>query len=289
MSDIDPILFPNDDRAQAEAAIAAMDAATVRHEAEHAGTRVVWRSAGQGSPLVLLHGGHGSWRHWIRNLGALARRHTVWVPDMPSFGESGTLTSPADLNHLVATTAATLGQLVGADTPIDLAGFSFGGLCAAHLAARRGHVARLALLGAAGHGTPRRQKAAMVNWRLASGEAALVEDLRHNLRALMLHDERSIDALAVAVHRQACEATRFRSKALSQSSPTKGILDGFSMPILFAWGEHDVTAHPDRVGPWWVDGRPERQWRVVPDAGHWVQFEQAEATNRMLLEFFGRG
>ena len=64
---------------------------------------------------------------------------------------------------------------------------------------------------------------------------------------------------------------------------------GGALPILFAWGEHDVTAHPDRVGPWWVDGRPERQWRVVPDAGHWVQFEQAEATNRMLLEFFGRG
>lgn len=287
MSDIDPTPFLHDDRAEAEAAIAAAQAATVRHEAEHAGTRVVWRSAGQGSPLVLLHGGHGSWRHWIRNVDALARRHTVWMPDMPSYGESGTLAPPADLSHLVAATAATLDGLIGAGTPIDLVGFSFGGLCAAHLAARRGRVARLALLGAAGHGMPRRQKSAMVNWRRASGEAALVEDLRHNLRALMLHDERSIDALAVAVHRDACEATRFRSKALSQSGPMKALLDGFSMPILFAWGEHDVTAHPEQVGQWWVDGRPERQWRVVEGAGHWVQYERAEATNRMLQEFFG--
>lgn len=286
MSDIDSTPSVHDDRVQAEAAIAAAQAATVRHETEHAGTRVVWRSAGQGRPLVLLHGGHGSWRHWIRNIDALARSHTLWIPDMPSYGESGTLAAPADLDHLVATTAATLDSLVGAGTPIDLAGFSFGGLCAAHLAARRGQVRRLALLGSAGHGMPRRQRSAMVNWRRASGEAALVEDLRHNLRSLMLHDERSIDALAVAVHRDACDATRFRSKALSQNGSIKGLLDGFSMPILCAWGEHDVTAHPEQVGPWLVDGRPERQWRVVEGAGHWAQYERAEATNCMLREFF---
>ncbi|VCU68584.1 4,5:9,10-diseco-3-hydroxy-5,9, 17-trioxoandrosta-1(10),2-diene-4-oate hydrolase [Pigmentiphaga humi] len=276
-----------DHAAEAARAIAAVDALTTRHDAEHAGTRVRWRSAGRGSPLVLLHGGHGSWQHWIRNVEALAERHTVWVPDMPAYGESGALPDSAGLPHLVEVLAQTLDQLVGTGTPIGLTGFSFGGVCAVHLAARRGHVARLALLGPGGHGTPRRQSLPMVNWRMASGEEALVEDLRHNLRALMLHDDASIDALAVAVHRRACETTRFRSKAVSQGGHLKTLLDGMAMPILFAWGEHDVTAHPDRVGPWWVDGRPERQWRTVAGAGHWVQYEQAAATNALLLGFFG--
>jgi hypothetical protein len=32
----------------------------------------VWHSWGDGEPLVLLHGGSGSWTHWLRNVQALA-------------------------------------------------------------------------------------------------------------------------------------------------------------------------------------------------------------------------
>jgi pimeloyl-ACP methyl ester carboxylesterase len=31
---------------------------------------VVWRSWGSGPPLLLLHGLHGSWMHWVRNVAA---------------------------------------------------------------------------------------------------------------------------------------------------------------------------------------------------------------------------
>ncbi|MHA1570054.1 MAG: alpha/beta fold hydrolase, partial [Alphaproteobacteria bacterium] len=31
-------------------------------------------SAGQGAPVVLVHGGSGSWSHWARNVGPLAER-----------------------------------------------------------------------------------------------------------------------------------------------------------------------------------------------------------------------
>src|SRR5579872_798715 len=39
--------------------------------------RMVWRCWGEGTPLVLLHGGYGSWTHWIRNIDGLAARHRV--------------------------------------------------------------------------------------------------------------------------------------------------------------------------------------------------------------------
>ena len=34
---------------------------------------MVWRVWGAGEPLVLFHGGSGSWTHWIRNIPELSR------------------------------------------------------------------------------------------------------------------------------------------------------------------------------------------------------------------------
>ncbi|TAK66484.1 MAG: alpha/beta fold hydrolase, partial [Betaproteobacteria bacterium] len=50
--------------------------------------KMVWRRWGQGRPVVLLHGGAGSWLHWIKNIDALARSRAVWAPDIPGFGDS---------------------------------------------------------------------------------------------------------------------------------------------------------------------------------------------------------
>ena len=49
--------------------------------------QVVWHRWGRGAPVVLLHGGAGSWRHWVRNVDALlAAGRTVWAPDLPGLG-----------------------------------------------------------------------------------------------------------------------------------------------------------------------------------------------------------
>ncbi len=45
-----------------------LDAAATRQETQLGTGRMVWRSWGSGPALVLLHGGSGSWRHWVRNI-----------------------------------------------------------------------------------------------------------------------------------------------------------------------------------------------------------------------------
>src|SRR5687767_9478449 len=50
--------------------------------------KMVWHRWGKGRPVVLLHGGSGSWMHWIRTIPALASHYTLWVPDQPGFGDS---------------------------------------------------------------------------------------------------------------------------------------------------------------------------------------------------------
>lgn len=270
--------------------VEALASRALRESVRDHDTRVAWRRFGDGPPLVLLHGGHGCWLHWVRNIDALSGAgRSVWVPDMPGFGDSdalpGDASAPDRLERLVAVLDRCLDTLLGAGTSIDVAGFSFGGLVAAGLAGQRTGVRRLALLGPAGHRTPRRPRAALQEWRLPFRPAMLAA-LRHNLEAHMIADPQQVNEVAMAVHEVACLRTRFRSKELSLSRSLTGAMGSVELPVLTIFGEHDVTATPvDAIASLMQLG-PRGQCVIEPGAGHWVQFEQAAQVNRRLTAWF---
>ncbi|MBL0150985.1 MAG: alpha/beta fold hydrolase [Ideonella sp.] len=80
------------------------------------------------SPVALIR--HAGANHLSRGVTGGDR---VCVADLPGYGDSSAPTSPT-LASLLDSTQQTLDTLVGADTPIMLAGFSLGGLVAARLA-----------------------------------------------------------------------------------------------------------------------------------------------------------
>lgn len=251
------------------------------------GEEIVWRRFGTGTPLVLLHGGHGSWLHWARNLEALAARHSVWVPDLPGYGESSEPAEPT-LASLVVALCDTLDQLVGADTAVHVAGFSFGGLVAASVARNRPAVSSLALMGPGGHGGPRRPRGELQQWRSAHAQgdmSTLAAVMHHNLLMHMLHDAANVDGAALRIHTQSCLKTRFRSKPISRAGHLPGILSSYLGPLLLVWGEHDVTAAPQQASRVLAQGRENCRTRVLPGAGHWVQYEAADTVNALLLEW----
>ncbi|MDP3626457.1 MAG: alpha/beta fold hydrolase [Hydrogenophaga sp.] len=262
-----------------------------RHDTWFDGARTRWRRWGDGPDLVLIHGGHGSWMHWARNIDGLASRFQLWLPDMPGFGESDALPGhPHDPNRqqrLIGSLAAGLSQLPMSGAGIGIAGFSFGGLVAAQLATTTAtHVQRLALLGTAGHGGQRRQADELMNWRQTRGlERWQAHAL--NLQRLMLHDSASIDAQALLAHACSSHATRYRSKAISRDARLPDILATYRDDLLLVWGEHDVTALPSEIGRVLLDGRDHRHLHIVPDAGHWVQYEQSDLCNGILTAWFG--
>ena len=280
--------------AEARALIAALDASLDHRRATVEGRDVVFRRTGTGPPLFLVHGGHGCWLHWAKNIAALARHRTVWLVDMPGYGDSDALADPPTLEHLASALADAVAQVLGAQTPLDIAGFSFGGLVAAHMAALRlrhtaGSVRRVALLGTSGHGSMRRERLRMLDWKSVADDPA-ERDLRlaHNLMALMLHDPAALDPLALALHRQACLQTRFVSKAYASRAvigPALDALAAHGVPVLLAWGLHDVTATPAETAPAVAAGRNACTWRLLPDAGHWMQYERPGVTDALLLEW----
>jgi pimeloyl-ACP methyl ester carboxylesterase len=88
--------------AQPAEIIAALDRTSVHRTTPIGANDVVWRVWGQGPPLVLLHGGTGSWMHWVRNIEALAHDFTLLVPDLPGSGESAIPRPPISADSIGA-------------------------------------------------------------------------------------------------------------------------------------------------------------------------------------------
>ena len=58
-----------------------------RYEAQVGGWPVRYEAAGEGEPIVLVHGLSGSTRWCSRNISEIAERYRVYLIDLPGFGK----------------------------------------------------------------------------------------------------------------------------------------------------------------------------------------------------------
>ena len=245
---------------------------------------LAWRRWGLGPAMVLLHGGTGSWTHWIRNVLPLAQTHTVWAPDMPGFGDSASPPKGFDVGAIAAIVANGLAHLLAGEKAM-LVGFSFGGLVAGHLAAARPQlVRRLVLIGAGGLGLRDGKKLPLVAWRHLKDEAARTAAHRHNLANLMLWDEAKIDPLALHIQSHNAARSRINSGPFSRGGVLLEPLSRVKAPIDGIWGRHDSTTggRLAEIEPILKRTDPQATVTIIEDAGHWVIYEQAEAVNAAL-------
>lgn len=270
----------------AAAHVAGIEAAGCRLEQPlEGGGRMVWRVWGAGEPLVLLHGGHGSWTHWLRTIPALAERRQVWVPDLPGFGDSDALPGARDADGLWAPVAQGLMDHVGA-VPLDLVGFSFGSMVAGLLAAHRPDlVRRLTLVGAPGLGLRQAPVAGLVGLRGRDDPEAIRAAHRQNLRVLMLADESSIDGLALYLQARNVARDRLPGRRLAHGDILHRLQRQWSCPVHGIWGADDAlyagglaAGIADALGACDL-----RELRFVEGAGHWVQYERSDTFNRLLI------
>jgi 2-hydroxy-6-oxonona-2,4-dienedioate hydrolase len=250
---------------------------------------MVWRVWGNGPPLVLLHGGYGSWTHWVRNVLVLARRFTVIAPDLPGLGESATPPEPHTAEGLAGIVVKGLEIVQSKDTAPHIAGFSFGGVLGGHVAAQLGDRLRaLTLVGSNGLGLVRQPTDLhRVPAGLSEAEALAVH--RHNLGALMIADPAKIDELAVYIQSQNAPRGRVRSRRFSRADTLARALPHIKVPLDGIWGERDATAYPhlDERARALRSFQPGARFEVIAGAGHWVQYEAADRFNQVLAEIAG--
>ena len=72
------------------------------------GIRLSVHRGGAGNPLVLLHGGSGSWMHWIHCISRFAQAHRVLAADLPGLGDSPSPAEPYDARSLAEVVCAGL-------------------------------------------------------------------------------------------------------------------------------------------------------------------------------------
>ena len=237
-------------------------------------------------PLLLLHGGSGSWTHWLHNvlpLAATGRR--VLVPDLPGFGDSALPPSGTDADAMPVPLEQGLAQLLG-DTACDLVGFSFGGLSAGLLAIQfPARVASLVLLGAPGMGLQALVPFKLKGWRHLPGEAQRLAVHRDNLQMLMLHAPEAITPLACQMQFANAARDRMPKRKLSRTDILARDLPGLRCPLHALYGEHDpfYKGQAPAYAAVMQQAPGFRGMHAIAGAGHWAQFEQPDAFNQALL------
>jgi pimeloyl-ACP methyl ester carboxylesterase len=268
----------------------------VAAEARRVGTpcgdgHMVWHVWGDGPPLALLHGGYGSWTHWIRNVIPLSRGFTVAAPDLPGLGESAYPPEPHTAQGLARIIVEGLDTVFRGQSGLHIAGFSFGGVLGGHVAAQLGdRVRTFTIVGSNGLGLVR-QPTELRRLPEGASEAEALVVARHNLAALMIADPSKIDELAVYIQAQNAPRGRVKSRRFSRADTLAQALPLIKARIDGIWGERDATAYPhldDRARAL-RNIQPDARFEVIPGAGHWVQYEAADRFNPLLADIAGRG
>jgi pimeloyl-ACP methyl ester carboxylesterase len=250
---------------------------------------IAYSVAGAGENLLLVHGGTGSRKHWIRNTAALAEHYRVWAIDLPGFGESPDLPPGVASEQYIDYVYEQLQTLPFTHEPLLLGAFSFGSVVSSGLAIKFGErLKKMSLIGPAGFGIKRAIPIDTRSMRSAgSSLEAQNEVMRHNLKAIMLYYPESITDEMLAMHRVHINETRFDSRPLSLSPLLLTNLKQVSCPLQILWGEHDQYAHPklDERMQLTQQTLPAARLAKIARAGHWAQYENAEDTNRAMLNF----
>lgn len=263
-------------------------------------TRVI--HAGQGDPLLLLHGTGGHAENYIRNIMPLAEHFHVFAMDFLWHGRSETKGfDPEIVPPLVDQISDVLDTLGLSDAHIE--GQSLGGWVAMRFAlAHPNRVKKLVLTTTMGY----EPKSGAVPGYLPPDRSRTLEDslrilrdpsfenVRSRLARILAHPEHLPDE-AVAIRQNfyndpAVNAVqqRFITHYLGGPEPQKHILTDsdvakIAAPTLVYWGDKNTV--PPSVGKHLSNHIPSGRFFSAPETGHWAQYESYEIHNRKVIDF----
>ncbi len=249
------------------------------------GLDVHYYTAGQGEPLVVIHGGGGDARTWWDNITELSKQYTIYAPDLPGYGGSQPLDGEyfiPELSEFLDKFAAKLGL-----ESFNLVGHSLGGGIALDYALRSPHrVKKLVLVSSLCLG---REIAFWVRLlsipALVSSVGALSVAVLKGMKWLIMHmlnPAQIIMPLSPASMAVGGSITTFRQ----QSLVLENRLSEIRVPTLLVWGAKDPIV-PVRHAYAAAKVIPDCQVKVFESRGHNVHRDELKQFSNTLTGFLG--
>ena len=233
------------------------------------GRRLYYRQsglpAGEGRPIVLIHGLSGSRRWWRYNLPALEAVGTVYVVELVGFGSVRRWQRAIGVQEAASLVAAWLDDLKMHG--VTLIGHSMGGQISLRVAALRpNRVSRLVLAAASGllH---------RAWWKVAA-----------HLPDAMRRGRLDFVPTILADGARAGLPNLVRSGRDLLSDDVTDLLPTIEQPTLVIWGGQDVLLPPD-LGQRLAAGIRQSRLVLLPRAGHVLMVDAAADFNREVLAF----
>ena len=248
--------------------------------------RTVYLAAGQGEPLVLLHGASSSGITWYPVIAALAAHYRVLAPDMVGHGETDRPDGAYDRQYYSAWLAGFFDG-IGLDSA-HVMGHSLGGAVALQFALQfPERVRRLVLVDAAalGRGVPVSVALAFLRSALFPSRAA-----GERIGQLAVYDPQKLDPF-FEEYRRYTPVRQRPGRAFWRGGRTVAMvatedLQRLKPPTLIIWGREDrflPVAHGGRA----AEAIPNARLHVIPEAGHVSFLDQPQAFCQAVLEFLG--
>jgi pimeloyl-ACP methyl ester carboxylesterase len=258
------------------------------------GTRIAWRGAGAGAPLILSTPVLGTLDHWSGVEPGLAAfcRAIAW--DYRGHGRSDAPRDPRaySLELVLEDLAAVHDEAAGGE-PAHLCGLSLGGLVSlCYALARPGRVRSLVLVNTGpGFRSPERRERWRELWERA---AARLE--RVGVEAYLSHPRATLEILGRApespcarlaregVLRSDAEALARFARGVAAPQPDLGDrLAEIAVPALVLCGEEDRDFQ--RAGQVLAEGLPAARHAQIAGAGHALPLDQPDAFARSVRDF----
>ena len=235
------------------------------------GFRIRYMQAGQGAPLVHLHGAGGL--RMTRAHDLLSKRYQVIVFEMPGFGESAENTRTQTLGELAATMGSAVSAL-GIDR-FNLMATSFGGRVALLLALQQPDRVQALILEAPAAIRPAGQ-------RPPSGTPEEIAQL------IFAHPERlgPLPVVDPAVQEKQ-RALTGRLRGPDRDAELEARMKGLATPTLVVFGTLDRVIPPD-LGRIYKTLLPNCHLVFVYDAGHEISTDRPEAFAEVAGDFLER-
>jgi pimeloyl-ACP methyl ester carboxylesterase len=253
------------------------------------GLDIAYERAGDGPPLVLLHGYVGDGPTlWRRQLDELCDQFTVVAWDAPGAGRSSDPPESFGTAGYADCLAGFVDRL-GLEKP-HVAGLSFGAILALELFRRHPAVPRTLILASAHAGWGGSLQVEVAEQRL---HQALVlaelspEEFVGTLLPTMFSDAtppESVEAFGASM--LGFHPVGFRAMARASAEDLRDTLAHIEVPTLLMYGDSDVRA-PLPVAEDLRAAISGSTLVVLPDAGHVCNIEAPEEFNRAVRDFLG--